>query len=143
MQLHDHLTNEQTFSAGKAENPALIAKKLRSKGVEVPFPSPAPTENTKWTFKFEKPERINMIGSWSNDISVKYKDGINFGVDMSIEMPDVSETLSHLPLHVIYSLLISFLRWIFHGRRSFKKRTISTIVFFTKKPYIWPASQLQ
>lgn len=90
MQLHDHLTNSATFSSEKTENPALIAKALRNQGITVPFPSPTPTENTKWSFKFEKPEKITVVGSWANEMSVKYKDGINFGVDLAVEMPNVS-----------------------------------------------------
>jgi U3 small nucleolar RNA-associated protein 22 len=38
---------------------------------------------------FEKPADVTLVGSWANKISVKGKDGRNFGVDLAVEMPEV------------------------------------------------------
>jgi hypothetical protein len=66
------------------------ARKLQKKGVAVPYSLPLPTEETNWKVAFEPPGEINLVGSWSNQVSVKPKDGLKVGVDLAIEMPNVS-----------------------------------------------------
>jgi len=66
------------------------ARKLQKKGVAVPFSLPLPTEDTNWKVAFEPPSEINLVGSWANKVSVKPKDGQKFGVDLAVEMPNVS-----------------------------------------------------
>lgn len=58
--------------------------------VRVPYSSPYPTERSGWKLSFEKPTEITIIGSWQNNLSVKGNDGVNWTVDLALEMPDVS-----------------------------------------------------
>lgn len=87
LQLHDHLLNLPKDK--ESRHPLRLAEILRKKNIAVPFQSPGPTEDTKWTFCFEKPANIAVVGSWANNISVKHKDGNPFDIDLAIEMPDV------------------------------------------------------
>ncbi|PVF96960.1 Nrap protein [Serendipita vermifera] len=84
--LHDHLMN--ISSKNHPRKPLEEAKRLKASNIAVPFPSPGPTEETQWTFKFEKPDSITLVGSWANEMSVKHKDEIPFGVDVSIAIPE-------------------------------------------------------
>ncbi|KAH7890378.1 Nrap protein [Phlebopus sp. FC_14] len=69
------------------QNPLSAARALSKKGVAVPFSLPHPTSEVKWKVSFEPPSDIHVVGSWANHISVKKKDGGNFGVDVIVEMP--------------------------------------------------------
>ncbi|KAJ8522745.1 hypothetical protein ONZ45_g757 [Pleurotus djamor] len=69
------------------EHPLTAARKLTKRGVAVPYSVPQPTEETNWKVAFEKPSEINVVGSWANNIGVKGKDGVSFGVDIALEMP--------------------------------------------------------
>ena len=71
-------------------HPLEASRKLQKKGVAVPYPLPLPTEDTKWKVAFEPPSDITLVGSWANKISVKAKDDHKFGVDIAVEMPNVS-----------------------------------------------------
>ncbi|KAF9462511.1 Nrap protein [Collybia nuda] len=70
------------------QHPLEGARRLLKKNVSVPYSVPLPSEDTNWKVGFEKPSDIAVIGSWGNKISVKAKDGIRFGVDIAVEMPD-------------------------------------------------------
>ncbi|KAF5381659.1 hypothetical protein D9615_005551 [Tricholomella constricta] len=70
------------------QHPLEASRSLLKKGVSVPYSAPLPTEETNWKVAFKKPSDITVIGSWPNKISVKAKDGIKFGVDIAVEMPD-------------------------------------------------------
>ncbi|PPQ96699.1 hypothetical protein CVT26_010251 [Gymnopilus dilepis] len=70
------------------QHPLEAARKLQKKGVAVPYALPLPTEETNWKVAFEPPSEINLVGSWANKVSVKPKDGLKFGVDLAVEMPD-------------------------------------------------------
>jgi hypothetical protein len=72
------------------QHPLEAARKLLKKGVAVPYSLPLPTEETNWKVAFEPPSDINLVGSWANKVSVKPKDGNKFGVDLAVEMPNVS-----------------------------------------------------
>jgi U3 small nucleolar RNA-associated protein 22 len=72
------------------QHPLEAARKLIKKGVSVPYCLPQPSEDTNWKVAFEKPSDITLVGSWANKISVKGKDGSKFGVDLAVEMPEVS-----------------------------------------------------
>jgi U3 small nucleolar RNA-associated protein 22 len=77
-------------SRSQSRKPLEEAKKLKALNIAVPFPSPGPTEETQWTFKFEKPDSITLVGSWANEMGVKNKDDVPFGIDMSVAIPEVS-----------------------------------------------------
>ncbi|TFY65726.1 hypothetical protein EVG20_g5372 [Dentipellis fragilis] len=55
--------------------------------IAVPYPLPLPTEDANWKVAFEKPSEILLVGSWANQVSVKAKDGLPWGVDIAVEMP--------------------------------------------------------
>jgi U3 small nucleolar RNA-associated protein 22 len=63
---------------------------MLKKGVAVPYTLPLPTEETNWKVGYESPSDITLVGSWSNKMSVKPKDGLRYSVDLAVEMPDVS-----------------------------------------------------
>ncbi|KAF8965448.1 Nrap protein [Flammula alnicola] len=69
-------------------HPLEAARKLLKKGIAVPYSLPLPTEETNWKVAFEPPSDITLVGSWANKISVKPQDGIKFGVDLAVEMPN-------------------------------------------------------
>ena len=64
---------------------AIEAEKLLSKesGVSIPFPQPRPTKDTKYTFEYRKPTKVDVIGSLPAKLSVKGTSS----VDMTITMP--------------------------------------------------------
>lgn len=72
------------------QHPLDAARSLLKKGIAVPYSLPLPTEDTNWKVSFEKPSDILVVGSWANKISVKGRDGKRFGVDLAVEMPEVS-----------------------------------------------------
>ncbi len=72
------------------QHPLEASRELQRKGVAVPYPLPLPTEDTKWKVAFEPPSDITLVGSWANKIGVKAKDNQKFGVDVAVEMPNVS-----------------------------------------------------
>lgn len=71
------------------QHPLEAARKMLKKGVAVPYTLPLPTEETNWKVSYESPSDILLVGSWANKISVKPKDGLRYGVDLAVEMPDV------------------------------------------------------
>lgn len=71
-------------------HPLEAARKLLKKGVAVPYSLPLPTEETNWKVGYSPPSDITLVGSWANKISVKQKDRLKYGVDLAVEMPDVS-----------------------------------------------------
>ncbi|KAH7922733.1 Nrap protein [Leucogyrophana mollusca] len=70
-----------------AQNPIVAAQNLAKQGVAVPYALPLPTRESKWRVEFEKPSDVTIVGTWANQLSVKQKDGVQFGVDVAIEMP--------------------------------------------------------
>ncbi|KAG5642940.1 hypothetical protein DXG03_001857 [Asterophora parasitica] len=70
------------------QHPLEASRRLLKKGVSVSYAAPLPTEETNWKVAYEQPSDITVVGSWANQISVKAKDGIKFGVDIAVEMPD-------------------------------------------------------
>lgn len=73
-----------------AEHPLAAARGLQKKGIAVPYPMPAPTEDTNWKVAFEKPEDITVVGSWLPKLTVKAQDKKPYRVDLAVEMPSVS-----------------------------------------------------
>lgn len=71
------------------QHPLEAARKLLKKGIAVPYCLPLPTEDTNWKVSFQKPDDITLVGSWPNKVSVKAKDGLKYGVDVAVQMPDV------------------------------------------------------
>lgn len=76
-----------------AQHPLDAARRLLKKNVSVPYCFPLPSEETNWKVAFEKPSDITLVGSWANKVSVKEKDGMSFGVDLAVEMPEVSYSI--------------------------------------------------
>jgi U3 small nucleolar RNA-associated protein 22 len=77
------------------EHPLQASRRLLRKGIATPYCLPLPTEETNWKVAFEPPSDISLVGSWANKLSVKAKDGITFGVDLSVEMPFVRHEFSY------------------------------------------------
>ncbi|KAH8827847.1 Nrap protein [Flagelloscypha sp. PMI_526] len=84
MLLHTFLGS---LTATPPVHPLEGSRKLRKKGITIPFTAPLPAEDVKWKVAFDKPTDITLVGSWANKISVKGQDGVEFGVDLVIEMP--------------------------------------------------------
>jgi hypothetical protein len=103
------------------------SRKLRRSGIEVPYPLPPPTEETKWKVAFEAPSDITLVGSWANKVSVKAKDERKYGVDVAVEMPSVCIDISKRK-----SVFL-----IRECRNFFKKRITSMGVSFTNEHTIW------
>ncbi|KXN85109.1 U3 small nucleolar RNA-associated protein 22 [Leucoagaricus sp. SymC.cos] len=70
------------------QHPLEASRKLLKKGIAVPYTLPLPTEETNWKVGYESPSDITLVGSWANKMSVKPKDGLRYGVDVAVEMPD-------------------------------------------------------
>ena len=60
--------------------------------VTVPYPLPGPPQDAQWTVGFERPETMNVVGSWPSKLAVQKIDDAPFGVDVAVEMPAVSFT---------------------------------------------------
>jgi U3 small nucleolar RNA-associated protein 22 len=80
-------------------NPLAAAKVLAKQGVAVPFAFPLPSRDAKWKVAFEPPSEMSVVGSWGNGIAVKKQSGSLFGVDLSVEMPEVRCLLGRHPCH--------------------------------------------
>ena len=78
-----------SLSSIAPQHPLVAARSLK-KGIAVPYSLPLPTEDTNWKVSFEKPTDVTLVGSWANKVSVKGKDGGKFGVDLAVEMPEVT-----------------------------------------------------
>jgi U3 small nucleolar RNA-associated protein 22 len=78
------------ISSTASEHPLEASRRLLKKGISVPYSLPLPSEETNWKVSFEPPSDITLVGSWPNKLSVKAKDGHPFGVDLAVEMPNVS-----------------------------------------------------
>ncbi|KIM24893.1 hypothetical protein M408DRAFT_316966 [Serendipita vermifera MAFF 305830] len=104
--LHEHLMNSANATSSRTkksksklkntvwqvphspQSPIALAEALLlESNIAVPFPSPAPTNDTKWTFKYLPPESIVVIGSWAANLSVKHQDKADFGVDIAVAIP--------------------------------------------------------
>ncbi|EKM77700.1 hypothetical protein AGABI1DRAFT_61282 [Agaricus bisporus var. burnettii JB137-S8] len=70
------------------QHPLEASRKMLKKGVAVPYILPLPTEETNWKVGYGTPSDITLVGSWANKMSVRPKDGLMYGVDLAIEMPD-------------------------------------------------------
>lgn len=91
LSLHTFLTSLPPVAS---QHPLEGARSLLKKGIAVPYSLPLPTEDAKWKVLFEKPTDVTLVGSWVNKTSVKCKDGGHFGVDLAVEMPQVSILVS-------------------------------------------------
>ncbi|KAG1717890.1 Nrap protein [Suillus lakei] len=69
-------------------NPLEAAKTLAKQNIAVPFAFPLPPRDAKWKIAFEPPKEIRVVGSWANGVAVKQQIGSQFGVDLSVEMPE-------------------------------------------------------
>lgn len=80
------------------QNPLIAAQTLAKQGVAVPFALPLPSRDDRWKVAFDPPKDINVVGSWGNGIAVKKKNGGRFGIDISLEMPEVR----HSPIPPVF-----------------------------------------
>lgn len=60
-------------------------KYLKSQKVTIPFPDPKPAKTLAYKFSFEKPEKINIIGSYVLDTATN--SGNSLSIDMIATMP--------------------------------------------------------
>ena len=79
-----------------AQHPLSASRALAKQGVAVPYPNPAPSEDTNWKVAFDKPQDVSLVGNWITRLAVKRKDNLPYGIDVAVEMPDVS---CHLSCH--------------------------------------------
>ena len=56
--------------------------------IRVPFPSPAPSKDALYKFKFQTPTSIKLVGSYGLKAAAKQPRGIT--IDVAVLMPDVS-----------------------------------------------------
>lgn len=118
--LHGFLMNLPPVSP---QHPLDGSRRLLKKKVAVPYSLPLPTEDTKWKVGFEKPSDITLVGSWANKVSVKANDHIPFGVDLAVEMPNVSRP----PL--------TFSPELMYFARPFFKRKITSMAVSSKNEH--------
>ncbi|KAJ3213699.1 hypothetical protein HDU67_002582 [Dinochytrium kinnereticum] len=59
---------------------------LKEEGVYIPFPTPAPKDDVKYKFKFQKPSRVFIFGSYVLNNLLRTPGGAN--IDMAVEIPD-------------------------------------------------------
>jgi len=62
--------------------------------IAIPYATPLPTEETNWKVAFQPPANVTVVGSWANKLSVKPKDGERYTVDLALQMPNVSVSIS-------------------------------------------------
>jgi U3 small nucleolar RNA-associated protein 22 len=60
--------------------------------VFTPYCAPIPTESTNWKVAFAPPTDVTIVGSWATETRVKGQDEARFGIDLALEMPEVSLT---------------------------------------------------
>ena len=67
--------------------PALVAEKeLRGKhGIVVPYPSPRPGKDTKYSVSYAKPTNINVVGSFALRTGIRSQE--TYTVDLAVTMP--------------------------------------------------------
>ena len=120
------------------EHPLDAARRLSQKGVSIPYSLPLPAESTNWKVAFERPSDITLIGSWANELAVKGKDGSKFGVDLAIEMPQVSMDIVKAWLVDLKSYVQSlfqekdYLNGRFFNKRAFYLATIVDAIVSSK-----------
>ena len=108
------------------QHPLEASRKMLKKGIAVPYALPLPTEETNWKVGYKSPSDIFLVGSWPNKMSVKPKDGLRYGVDLAVEMPDVSV--------VPWSITLGAEKNTTIFRVYFRRRIISMDAFFTNVP---------
>jgi U3 small nucleolar RNA-associated protein 22 len=124
-------------------HPLEASRKMLKKGVAVPYILPLPTEETNWKVGYATPSDITLVGSWPNKMSVKPKDDLKYGVDLAVEMPDVSVVYSIEDLLVIHHGTLylwqdlfqekDYLNGRFFQKRAFYLSTIAAAIKFSKK----------
>ena len=80
---------------------AIEAEKLLSKesGVSIPFPQPHPTKDTKYTFEYRKPTKVDVIGSLPLKLSVKGTSSVNLIITMPHSIFQDKDYLNHRMFH--------------------------------------------
>ena len=98
-QLHAHLTALPSIEHHPLHTTHKLANHHSSQSgttqpVTVLYPDLRPMEETNWKVAFEKPDKVSVVGSWANSLSVvKQKENSKEKfcvVDLAIEMPSVS-----------------------------------------------------
>ncbi|KAL1958471.1 hypothetical protein VTO42DRAFT_4335 [Malbranchea cinnamomea] len=79
------------------------AKELRKRSeVEVPFPDPLPSKDTKYTVAYAKPANINVVGSFALKTGAKTPDA-NLLIDLAVTIPDsLFQRKDHLKYRYFY-----------------------------------------
>jgi U3 small nucleolar RNA-associated protein 22 len=60
-------------------------RQFSKSGIVIPFPDPKPVRDVKYTFGFDTPASINIVGSYNLKTAVRQPEGT--GIDMCIQMP--------------------------------------------------------
>ena len=55
--------------------------------IRVPFPTPGPSKDALYKFKFERPSAIKLVGAYGLKAAAKNSSGIT--IDVAVMMPDV------------------------------------------------------
>ena len=55
--------------------------------IAIPFPEPRPASDIKYAFAYQKPENINVVGSYALKTATKSKEPLV--IDMALTMPSV------------------------------------------------------
>ncbi|KAF2096399.1 Nrap protein [Rhizodiscina lignyota] len=76
----ERIPNREPLPIAEAER--VLMKKNK---VVVPFPSPRPSRDSNYKLQYEKPTRINAIGSYALKQTIRAKEGII--VDLAVTMP--------------------------------------------------------
>lgn len=85
--LHETISS---IPAVAPQHPLTASDSLLRAGIVIPYAAPLPTEETNWKVAFLPPEKIAVVGSWVNKLSVRPKGGERYTVDLAVEMPNVS-----------------------------------------------------
>jgi len=104
--------------------------KMKSQGIEIPFPEVAPSKTAKYKLAFKTPSVIRVVGSLLLRTITKTRNGFN--VDLAVEMPKVYIIIYHWILFFLFFVLpfqTYFLEFIFILRYHLNKRLTDYFIF--------------
>lgn len=114
------------------QHPLTASHSLLKSSVAVPYPSPAPSEDSNWKVSFQTPQSINLVGGWIAKLLVKKKDGLPHVIDLAVEMPDVRFSPAFLE---------SYLHSAHRSSQCSRRKTTSTIASSINARIILPPLQ--
>ncbi|KAF9584422.1 hypothetical protein BGW38_006511 [Lunasporangiospora selenospora] len=63
-----------------------IRTNMKKKSIVIPFPTPAPSDDIQYTFGYQPPSSMHLVGSYPLKTVSKSRD--NWSVDVAVEMPE-------------------------------------------------------